>query len=249
MKTPAETPRMHASRAGFTLIELLTVIAIIGILAAIIIPTVGKVRQTARHAVGLSNVREITKANLMIAADNKGSYVACEYIHGNGNYRQMIFKYLTVNGSAKSSVFSDPETGDFYVPQPDGRWPEQFSDNHFTASSNLTTPPLFSLNKVKTPSQVICTADGVISNTPGQYYAQAGNVLWTFFWNMNATTGSGSDKIASTDDLYSNNFASPNGFLAYRAQGNTAAKVGYLDGHVGVIKKGALEKRNVWPGW
>lgn len=64
-------PREVAQR-GFTLIELLTVIAIIGILAAIIIPTVGKVRNTAQSARCASNLRQVGQQITLFANDNKG---------------------------------------------------------------------------------------------------------------------------------------------------------------------------------
>ncbi len=59
---------------AFTLIELLTVIAIIGILAAIIIPTVGKVRTSARSAQSGSNLRELQRATLLLAEQNRGRF-------------------------------------------------------------------------------------------------------------------------------------------------------------------------------
>ncbi|MDR1280810.1 MAG: prepilin-type N-terminal cleavage/methylation domain-containing protein [Opitutaceae bacterium] len=61
---------------AFTLIELLTVIAIIGILAAIILPTVGKVRKTARRATCASNLRQIHAAIMLHASDNRDFLIA-----------------------------------------------------------------------------------------------------------------------------------------------------------------------------
>ncbi|AHF90911.1 N-terminal cleavage protein [Opitutaceae bacterium TAV5] len=57
--------------AGFTLIELLAVIAIIGILAAIILGTIGSVRKKAHQVRCISNLRQVGIAMLAYVSDNK----------------------------------------------------------------------------------------------------------------------------------------------------------------------------------
>ncbi len=68
----ADSNRCGWRTAAFTLIELLTVIAIIAILAAILIPVAGTVRESARAARCGSNIRQVGQALLMFVNDNEG---------------------------------------------------------------------------------------------------------------------------------------------------------------------------------
>ncbi len=69
MKLPFSSP---AGRPGFTLVELLAVIAIIGVLAAIVLPVAGRMRESANQAKCVSNLRTLSAALLLAAGENNG---------------------------------------------------------------------------------------------------------------------------------------------------------------------------------
>ncbi len=63
-------------RNGFTLIELLVVVAIIVMLVAILIPSLGKARETARRSACGSNLRSLGQADVMYTQSNNGIFPA-----------------------------------------------------------------------------------------------------------------------------------------------------------------------------
>ncbi|MDR1279549.1 MAG: prepilin-type N-terminal cleavage/methylation domain-containing protein [Opitutaceae bacterium] len=67
-----QTEGRSPPRRAFTLIELLTVIAIIGILAGILIPVTGVVRDKARSAQCISNLRQLHVGLMLYVNDDKG---------------------------------------------------------------------------------------------------------------------------------------------------------------------------------
>ena len=71
MNSEASSERPERRGAAFTLIELLVVIAVIGVLASLLLPVLGRVKESGRSAACLSNLHQIGIAlQLYVDANN-----------------------------------------------------------------------------------------------------------------------------------------------------------------------------------
>ena len=95
-------PRLK-KRHGFTLVELLMVIAIIGILAAILLPALARAREAARRGACANNFKQMGLALKMYAGESRGEW----YPHrqtfkytGPGNETLKLGTEMIFNGPA-----------------------------------------------------------------------------------------------------------------------------------------------------
>ena len=121
----------HSMSQSFTLIEVLVVVAIIGILASLLLPVLGKARKKAQQAVCKSQLKQLYSAKYMFTDDNEGKLAASR---GGAGHRQAWFwsvaPYLKIareEGGGKLRLSMSTSTGVLKCPsnEIDGRYGTQ----------------------------------------------------------------------------------------------------------------------------
>lgn len=143
--SPRRAARVVSRKRAFTLIELLTVIAIIGILAALLLPVVSRVRESAKGARCVSNLRQAGVAIHAYAEENKGFLpatgfygIAPYYNRDARNFQHALLPYLSLK---RAATWSTSATQSIYSPIFDcPSFKGALNEKAYVAQKDLTMP-------------------------------------------------------------------------------------------------------------
>jgi prepilin-type N-terminal cleavage/methylation domain-containing protein/prepilin-type processing-associated H-X9-DG protein len=223
----------RAPAAAFTLIELLSVVAVVGILAAILIPVVGAVRTKARTTQGLSNLRQLSLACITYAEDHRGLLpYSWENDETGRNFNELVAAHLYKvpawdrYGWLHYPLFRDPLLTDRnrLLPLAD------FSANAILMPDLSRTGPRFPLDRLREPGRKILLFDAAV--TPAGWSYHTGRGVPDFEKPPGDDAGSPIEPGDGTEL----------GHFGWRHRSGTAAKVGFADGHVALLVQSEITK-------
>ncbi|MBU4488461.1 MAG: prepilin-type N-terminal cleavage/methylation domain-containing protein [Candidatus Omnitrophica bacterium] len=153
--------KFSTHKQAFTLIELLVVIAIIGVIAALLVPALGRARESARTAMCANNLRQIGLAMHMYADDNNSSLppyaIGADYW-----FATFLSSYLD-----NQSVFKCPNYKNYI----------SYSANRQSYGYNYHISN-YDINRIRTPSQcILVSASSQIGVFDGIYIIRVAPTL------------------------------------------------------------------------
>lgn len=260
----ASDPPLRFLPEGFTLIELLLVMAIVGILVALIAPALSSAREVARSVHCATNLKQM--GVLIHAYETENKYLPPSFIQPNP--QQHWTALLTeqsdglsieydLNGQMTGSNLPIFECSDVRLPNtgPQTRkthysvhrvlMPSQFNGPGWTGSLKM-------LDLIGRPSEVILIADGVQSNQPN-VHGNAGNARPTFIRSIQPVTAfdpndnDNNAPIAEANNDNTDTNANEQ-HIRYRHMRDTAGNFVFIDGHVQAIQRGGVLNRNIRTG-
>jgi len=148
----------RSTRRGMTLIELLIVVAILGILAAIVLPTFSNANETAKGSALASQLNTVKKSLVLYKTDHNGTYPTDAQLITNqwqaltnstdidgdiaGSDYGPYFQKPPVNGFKNSSVVAADDSAAWQYDSATGTIKAIVPSTVFSSAQNLQLDPL-----------------------------------------------------------------------------------------------------------